>query len=219
MTDESLFNHIGFGMRLNVEFGSQLLIEIDEIGQSYKGVLIGLEPQEYLIVRMQLPSEFYDQLIDGQKFVVRYKALGNEFGFISHVIGLIETPQKLVFISYPERVESIEVRKERRVGCYIPATVHLDDKKVKGIISDVSAQGCRFIIKLPEHLQPRQLQLVETVTLFFPFMGMDGVQSFSGKVCNTSIDRKRISMGLEFRKIDPSVVRKIENYIDSLTEM
>jgi c-di-GMP-binding flagellar brake protein YcgR len=219
MSDDKLLSHIGYGMRLNVELGNMLYLDIQETEEIYSSVLIGLEPLEYLIVRPQFSQDIHCLLSVGQKISIRYQALGNEYGFKTHIIAITDEPCRLIFLSYPRTVESIEIRKEKRVGCYIPATVNMANRKIKGVISDISTSGCRFIVKLPEHLQPRQLQLVDTVVLLFPFIGLDGVQEFAGRVRNTTIDRKRISMGLEFVGIKDDIIHRIDDYILKLGEL
>jgi hypothetical protein len=61
--------------------------------------------------------------------------------------------------------------------------------------------------------------LVDTVVLLFPFIGLDGVQEFAGRVRNTTIDRKRISMGLEFVGIKDDIIHRIDDYILKLGEL
>jgi len=212
--DEALnLSRNAHGIRLNIELGSAMRFVLVGTDIPVKGVLVGLEPQEYLIVRMDLPVELTDQVQNGTPLAVRYISLGNEYGFSSSIIHHINKPDRLVFIAYPDVIQNIDVRKSSRVSCFIPATALLDQRRIKGTIIDISRGGCRFIIRLPATLQARQIRLIDEMTLQFPLMGIDGLQVFTCQVRNTSIDRERIAMGIEFTNPDADLTKRIDSYI------
>ncbi|WP_300673172.1 PilZ domain-containing protein [Desulfoluna sp.] len=207
------------GIRLNIELGSSMRFMLEGTEAPVKGVLVGLEPLEYLIVRLDLPVEFMDRVQKEALLAVSYMSLGNEYGFTSSIIDHIHQPDRLIFISYPSVIQNIDVRKSSRVSCFIPATAHVDTRRIKGNIIDISQGGCRFIIRLPATLQARQIRLIDTMELLFPLLGIDGLQAVTGQVCNTTIDRERIAMGIEFVNPDRDLVKRIDHYIATITQI
>jgi len=207
------------GIRLNIELGSSMRFVTEGNDEPIKGVLVGLEPHEYLIVRLDLPAEFTDQVKNGAALTARYLSLGNEYGFSTAVIHHINTPDRLFFISYPDVIQNIDIRKSSRVSCFIPATAFLDKRRIKGTLIDISGGGCRFVIRLPATLQARQIRLIDEMELQFPLMGIEGVQAVTCQVRNTSIDRERIAMGIEFIKPDKGLTDSIDSYIHMIAQI
>lgn len=207
------------GMRLNIELGSSLALRIENLDQPFRATLVGQIPHEYLIIRTHIPKEFESGLIPGITYHIAYQSMGSEFTFESRLIEIIERPCCLSFLTYPERVLNKETRSRARVCCYIPASVQLNDNIIKGTVTDISATGCRFVIRLPNNLMPRQVLLLDAITVTFPILGIKGVQAFHGVVRNTTIDREKIALGIEFAGIDPKLLSSIEDYIRDVTEI
>lgn len=219
MTDALNLSRDTHGIRLNVELGSAMRFTLEGTDIPVKGTLVGLEPTEYLIVRMDLPVELTHRIQKGAPLAVRYISLGNEYGFSAAVLHHIHTPDRLVFIAYPDVIQNIDVRKSSRVSCFIPATALLDNRRIKGTLIDISPGGCRFIIRLPATLQARQIRLIDDVTLHFPLMGVDGLQAVACQVRNTTVDRERIAMGIEFIAPDAGLTQRIDDYIQMIAQI
>jgi c-di-GMP-binding flagellar brake protein YcgR len=207
------------GIRLNIELGSAMQFVMEGHDAPIKGVLVGLEPQEYLIVRLDLPAELADDVGHETALSASYIRLGNEYGFSTAVIHRINTPDRLFFITYPKVIQNIDTRKSSRVSCFIPTTALVDKRRIKGTLIDISGGGCRFIIRLPATLQARQIRLVDEMELHFPLMGIEGVQRVACQVRNTSIDRERIAMGIEFINPDKKLTDSIDSYIQMIAQI
>ena len=102
--------------------------------------------------------------------------------------------------------------------CYIPATAILKEKTVKGVISDIGTDGCRFNIKLPGVIEPHHIKVVDRIQLTFPLLGMTGGYDFEGVVRNTSQTPELISLGISFDNVDKSIAKRIAAYIESVAE-
>lgn len=207
------------GLRLNMELGSPLSFKFDGVTQIFKATLIGLEPQEYLILKIALPKEFHQYLKKDAKLNVKFMSLGSEYGFAASIVENITTPYSLIFISYPTTVENLDSRSRTRVCCYIPTTAQMNEKNIKGTLNDISMNGCRFVIKLPVNLQPRQIMLIDKIELSFAIMGLEERQIFEGKVRNTTIDKEKIAMGIEFTNLTDELQKNIAAYITSVAEI
>lgn len=205
------------GMRLNIELGGQLNIKLGEKGHSFKASLIGIEPQTYLILKIALPREFQGHLHKDKKLNIKYFSLGSEYGFSANIINNINDPFKLTFVSYPIEVKNLDTRSKMRVCCHIPSTINLNKKNIKGTITDISTNGCRFVVKLPVNLQPRQVMLIDNIQFSFPIMGLKGLQTFHGNVKNTTIDKEKIAMGIAFTNLGSEITSSISDYIANVS--
>jgi len=218
MTETSSPND-NLGMRLNLELGSQMYIRIEKFEQTFRGMLVGAETGEYLIVKTAIPREFESAILPGLQFNITYQSQGAEYGFSASVIDNLEQPYRLMFLTYPQKVDHLENRNRVRSYCYIPSSAQLNSNTIKGVITDISTSGCRFVIRLPVNLMPRQLLLIDSIVLNFPILGLKGIQAFQGKVRNTTVDREKIAMGVEFIDLDKPLRDSIMEYVDSVTEM
>ncbi len=207
------------GMRLNMELGSLLGFQFEGISQFFKAILVGLEPQQYLILKIEIPKEFRHHIVKDAKLNITFMSSGSEYGFSTMIVDHITAPYKLIFISYPSKVENLDARARTRVCCYLPATATMNEKNIKGTLNDISINGCKFVIKLPVNLQPRQLMLIDDIQLFFPLMELEDPLEFYGRVRNTTIDKKKIAMGIEFTNLTSELQKSIDDYIQSVVDI
>jgi hypothetical protein len=214
MSEERRAKSASAGMYLSMELGNSLSIQTEGMEDCFESVLVGLEPPAYLIVQMPLISDADRHFRQGNCVVVRYSCLGNAYEFPSQVLGSIVKPFRLIFLSCPEEVDNLRLRKNPRLCCYIPAVAAFEGREVKGVISDISPDGCKFNIKVPPGLQPLRVHVVDNIRLSFTLLGVEGVQHFQGKVRNTSQDRKRIALGIELENVDEDIVEQISAYIE-----
>jgi c-di-GMP-binding flagellar brake protein YcgR len=216
MSQEKKSHDDSAGMRLNIEWGSPLSMQMEAMEDHFESVLVGLEPPAYLIVQMPLIADPERRFTEGQHFVVRYFSMGNAYEFRSRVLGFILKPFRLIFLSYPDSVVSLHWRKSPRRSCYIPAVAAFEGREVKGVISDISRDGCKFNIKVPPGLKPLQVHVIDNIKLSFTLLGMEGIQHFQGKVRNTNQDRERIALGIELEDLDAEIAHRISSHIGGL---
>jgi c-di-GMP-binding flagellar brake protein YcgR len=206
------------GPHLSIELGNNLLIKVPDMDACIKSSLIGLEPQQYLIVNIPLGSDLENQLKNHKKLNVTYMSLGTTYGFDSDVLGVTKKPAKLLFLSYPDAVIEKDQRETQRVSCHIPATAIIKETRLNGIITDMSPNGCRFVVRIPAKITPYQVRILTDVHLSFALHGIDGSEELSGVVRNTSIDRFRISLGIEFENISDETQNKLSDYLEKLLD-
>jgi c-di-GMP-binding flagellar brake protein YcgR len=200
-------------MRLDIDLGDRVIIKGDSPGQDLSCVLVGLEAPHYLIVRKP-QSQVTRRFRAGEELVVRYVHQAEIYRFRATVTGQINDPAELLFISYPDLVEDGEERKSVRVSCEIPATASIDKAMLNGLITDISSQGCRFIVNLPGGIQPYQVKVLTDVNLSIALQDQAPPQELSGRVRNTNIDRFRIALGIEFEKLSDRIADSLKAYVD-----
>lgn len=205
-------------MRLNIALGDRVIIKGELPEQDLSCVLVGLEAPRYLIISKpqgQMPRRFKT----GQEVLVRSVHNAEIYRFRASVTGQIDEPAELLFITYPDLVEDGEERKSVRISCEIPATASINKALLNGLITDISSQGCRFIVNLPGHMQPCQVKVLTDVNLSLSLQDEAPPQELSGRVRNTNIDRFRIALGIEFEKLSDRIAESLKAYVDRCTPL
>jgi hypothetical protein len=203
-------------IKLAIGLGSPLTVQIEGMEERFKATLIGMQPRVFLIIRMQIASNFRTQLDTGTSLIIRYLFMGNVYGFRSQYLGSTTFPFKTSFIAYPESIESLNLRNAQRVNSFIPATAHINNMELRGIITDISTDGTRFKINTAESLS--SIEVDDQVDMLFPLFGIEGSQRFKGKIRNINRDTESFSFGIKFTTLDTKVIDIINNYVTDVID-
>lgn len=200
--------------------GTDLLVHIGGVETRLRSSLVGLKPDEYLVIETPKVSGIEATLYDGNKITVIFMLAGTVYGFEASILNTVSNPARLIFISFPDTVASHELRESHRLNCYLPAVINLegDDTGYDGIILDISRLGCSFnTVSVPRE-KSQQFQLGGRVHLTFELPGVEGKQIFFGKIKNLNLDERIISIGVQFDGLDEVIQGKIDAYIESVSE-
>ena len=210
------------GKRIFVELGTHLQIEIEGIAFRFKSELVGMESDEYLILKIPLiPDDapvgnIKHKLFPEMQIVVRYLHKGTVFGFRTQLIDAIFTPRRLLFLKYPQIVEHYDLRSDRRVDCILPAKIILSDLEIEGTILDINKEGCRYLTKEVKDAKSLSVQIDEEATLRCQFVGVEGEQIISGNVKNIQQDMQGVSLGIQFQDMADGIKSIIADYISTI---
>ena len=188
-------------------------LQIEGANKRLSSELIGIDDGKYLIVKMpplHTMENVSNLLTKGNEITVKYMYKGTMFGFQSPIIDLIHNPFKLVFIKYPEKIESYDVRGNKRVECFLPANVKIAEHIIEGSITDISRAGCLFAIETHEHEDRiNLLELKNEIRMGFYLPGIEKELSIDAKQRSVKKDTDNTSIGIEFVKMDSSVQTKL----------
>ena len=130
---------VGTSVQLTVNQKSQ-------VASAYS-VLLGYRAGRFLLV--ELPS------VDGRALVVtpesqvrvRYLLDGRLLGFSCSSIRVQFSPEKLMFLTYPKRVDQLALRRHERVRVSLPTLVRVGDDPDQHTVEtrDVSLSGCGIV--------------------------------------------------------------------------
>ncbi len=123
--------HLDTGKRISIELGTQLEIEIEGVPTRFKSSLVGIEHDEYLIIKepeAALYEILRNKLFRGNQIVVRYLCKGTLFGFRSQLVQATSTPIRLLFVEYPKTIEVYDLRSHERIDCFFPAKIKIKVK-------------------------------------------------------------------------------------------
>jgi c-di-GMP-binding flagellar brake protein YcgR len=113
-------------------------------------IFIGSKPRRYLILEQPKVNGLPVKFDDNSKWSINFINNGQIFNFLSEVIGSCSRPVPLVFLSYPESVETANLRHAKRYPVRIPMTAEETEPQgeetppafTKGLILDLSIGGC-----------------------------------------------------------------------------
>jgi len=201
--------------------GTDLLVHIDGIETRLRSSLIGMKPEEYIVVEAPRVEGIEQTLYEGNKITVIFMLAGTVYGFESFILNTLKHPSRLIFISFPDTVGSYELRESQRVNCYLPAVMELDgaEKHYEGIILDISRLGCSFNAVSVAADASCLFQLGKKVHLTFELPGLGESVLFSGKIKNLNLDERITSVGVQFDGIDEDLQNKIDTYVDNMSEL
>lgn len=204
--------------QLNIELGCQLFIQSRFIDERISTSLVGIVHQSGLIIKTPSVLNVDEVLPIGNEVVLRYVYLGEVFGFKSKIINSTISPFRLTFLTYPDNIEKLCLRKNRRIICNFPAILHLDEFQVKGVVVDMSILGALFISKKDCGENHGNLKMESDIKLHIPLFGEQQISGFHGRIKNIRHDINGVGVGIQFIHIDPDVSSTIENYIHQVFE-
>jgi len=202
---------------LNVEIGPQFLLEFKDKEKRINSFLVGAVHKNFIIVHLPALNEFRSRMSEGNYVVIRYVTLGNVRGFRSRILSTTLEPIPLVFLSYPHTIETVNLRKAKRVACYIPTAATVGQTAQKGMLTDINLSGCRFNFhteKEPEEL----FQSGDILGLSSPLLEIEKDQNCTGCIQNITRNSNSVTLGIQFEKINAEIVSKIEIYMQSVSE-
>lgn len=198
---------------LMLEMGTPLQLDIAGFHSRFKSALVGVLPNEYLIVKAPQLTMFVGEpkhILPGSEVVVRCLHRGNVWGFESKLKRMISTPAQLLMLEYPETMENFNLRSNDRIDCLLPGKIQLGKTTRKGVVVDISEQGCRFSIKNGQ--KRLDIQVDAELTLKCQLPGIEGDQDFTGHVRRVEQDELRTLLGVQFDKIDSNTKKTIAKY-------
>jgi c-di-GMP-binding flagellar brake protein YcgR len=203
---------------LHVEFGGRLLVTIEGMERNLWSTLIGIEPDNCLIIRTPRIEGIEQRLKQGNPIHVTYFFAGTVYGFQSTILHHISSPASLMFISYPRDIRRIDLREHQRVDCCVPGTLLLGDQPYNGMVLDLSTNGCRFSMIHADQPQFPYLDIGDELILRFIIPGAESPRTLKGKVKNILRDTKKMNMGVEFGNLDLEILRELEIYIKGIID-
>ncbi len=200
-----------------MKVGTILKIQIEGSKAKLESELMGIEDNQCLLIKM--PPIY--TVINASKFVykgkaifVRYQAKGSVFGFQSHIIAFNSNTEKTISIAYPNEIENYDLRENKRIDCYLPVNVIVEDHVVHGGIINISEEGCLIVIDPAESESSKGLLKIDVnlnMRFQLPGVGEDLYVTALQKNLVMSMEDNRI--GIKFVDMDLKVQSKLHHFI------
>lgn len=187
------------GRRLSLEIGDKIMARFEGQEAETKAKFVGMETGAYIVIRLPRITKLGEDIAEGSPVSLRYISSGMVYGFEAAILGFFQEKNlNLVIISYPRAVETIDMRKERRVDSYTNAKLTIAEEGFPGSLIDLSPSGCRFVFALStEKIRP-DFALGQEASLSFRLPDLEGPQVFPCRVQNIRHDGQTLSLGLIF---------------------
>ena len=209
-------DELAVGARLAVEIGTEMQLEIDGVSSRIRSQLIGMEPNEYMIVKTPTLSQFGGisvKLYSGNRVVVRYVFGGSVYGFETSIIESISSPYRLLFLKTPKVVSERNIRANRRMNTTLPGRVIAGDSVIEGTITDISIEGCRFEARRNKDAAAPLEELGTAIDIALQLPGVSGELSLKGIIRNVRKDGDSLELGLAFSGLDENAQLSIDSYV------
>jgi len=184
--------------------GSSIMVELSILSTKkikFKSVFIGFLPNQFILI--QLPnlgkdSELSAYLKQGVACTIRSLVEGKEgsvIAFITSIEQTIKIPTKMLVLNIPKQVALQSLRKRTRIETQLNFESVLNKNTIKGLIINLSIDGCLLKIKRDE-----QLSITEGDKLSFsiPDKSFEEFSAIDGKVCNIKTTSKVHMIGIKF---------------------
>ncbi|MFZ5586210.1 MAG: flagellar brake protein [Thermodesulfobacteriota bacterium] len=125
------------GNRLQAELGTPILLSLDGVESHLKSILVGMDPGAFIVIRAPKAAGLESKYYEGNQGIVRYLWAGTVFSFQSSVLGHVNQPFPLLFLSYPRVVSRADLRREPRFDCYLPARLVAANNDFTGAVLDI----------------------------------------------------------------------------------
>jgi HD-GYP domain-containing protein (c-di-GMP phosphodiesterase class II) len=185
-------------IRFSMEIGSLIQLQLSEKSKRLNAKFIGMDPGYYIIITLPKIEDPKEQFFRERKIVLRYITDGTIFGFESNVIALILQPARLLFLTYPQKIQSCNIRKHNRFDCTYDAHVIVSGVNYQGMITNISMGGCLCIMNRPGDQGPIEINVGDRVNLSFQPLGGRSIDSLPGEVRNIKGLDKRVEIGIVF---------------------
>ncbi|HCL82134.1 MAG TPA: hypothetical protein DHW81_07955, partial [Nitrospiraceae bacterium] len=179
--------------------GANISIEMVSSYDRIPATLVGWDEGAFIIAKS---SQFKDLQLSSQDCCkVRFVKDGVAYGFQTYTLNMSYFPAPVLFLKYPEAVESMPLRKSKRLKTKMPAKVTKkngkgNDSDSDAKILDLSATGC-FI----ETVANRFMTTDES--FYLTFMILDKNIEADCVVRNIRKADGRYFIGAEFNSIPP----------------
>ncbi len=205
---------------LSIGLGTHLQVQLGDLGKGMKiaGMLVGIIPEVCLMIQVPAIPGILDKLSGGSPVVARYVYAGNVYGFASAILTYTHKPAFIVFLAYPTSVETINLRKTKRMECILPAKLIILDKIFNGVILDISTGGCRLCIEY-DPVESPVIDVGNGIEVRFHLTGISEEQIIGGKTQNLKKDNRLAEIGLAFDRDETKVRDNIAAYIDAFLKL
>ncbi|OEU66900.1 MAG: pilus assembly protein PilZ [Desulfovibrio sp. S3730MH75] len=201
--------------------GLRVAVELGGLNDKAPSIVLGGYPSKYVLLKepMVHPNDkanWSEYMYSGNEATVRYIYEGVASGFKTNIIKLINSPDKILFLKYPKRIETYNLRRHKRINCFLEADIVIEKQKHLTIVEDLSSSGCGLTyLKDDTSLFP---EIGDNVKLYCPYFIEEKDSFIPCKVQRATKDSRKIALGLTFDKPSPEILIKIQDYVATVLQ-
>ncbi len=200
-----------------MKVGTTLKIQIEGTRAQLESELMEIEDNQYLLIKMPPIYTAIDAsklIYKGNTIFVRYQTQGSVFGFESQIIDFNSNTEKTISIAYPSKIENYDLRKNKRIDCYLPVNVKIEGNVVNGGIINISKEGCLVVIDPAETENSKELLKINVdLDMHFQLPGVEESLNVTAIRKNLIIGKESMRIGTEYVNMDFEVQAKLHNFL------
>ncbi|WP_415719778.1 PilZ domain-containing protein [Maridesulfovibrio sp.] len=199
--------------------GLKMTIELGGLNEKAQTVVIGGDFIRSLIVKEPMVHHadkplWSEYLYPGNEVTIRYIYDGIASGFKTSVIRMISSPDRLLFLKYPKRIESYNLRRHKRVSCFMEAQIANGENKNVAVMEDLSTSGC-CISYITDSKMPDP-EIGDEINVFCSYFTEDNNSYIPCKIQRCTKDSRKTILGMTFEKPSPEILIKIQDYVATI---
>ncbi|MCB2186780.1 MAG: flagellar brake protein [Deltaproteobacteria bacterium] len=198
--------------------GWPVTLELSEVKTPLRSTFVGQQEKECIILRLPAMEGAGFRFSDGAGAKMLFLNEGRVYGFQTNIVGkYVKGHLRYLFLTYPRRVETLNVRKHQRVSCLFPSLAKLPELELKGMVLDIAPGGLRFVHHTagPDQ-EPPLIPIGEEAVVEVRLPGVEGVQHLVCDVRNLNQDKVRTELGFRFLRQDDAAVRCAQAYVEEV---
>lgn len=175
--------------------------------------LVGYGHYEFMLVRVQPSPGLLPHLAQGERVHVRFLSEGMAAIFQTEVLSHLTRPGIVISLAYPHVMNTVQVRKHKRLACALPVAAECDGASLPGIISDISRGGCRMILDIRGQSRAKSLALGDALRLRAPLALDKPLEPIEATVKNVETEQHRLIMGLAFGPMPAKTAQMLGTFL------
>ena len=204
----------GRSQRLFIELGTALLLEPQGVDTSISSQLTGMQVGKYLIAQIS-PGDTAGYVFETDQIVhVKYILSNDVMGFKTRIIQILESPDYLIFMEYPQEVKSVNIRADKRMECFLPVRLEIRDQMLPGHVIDINTGGCGCLCHAPAW-EAAQGVRGTPLNLHLAYGQFESL-TLKGEVRSQRQDGSQVTLGILFDKLDGFSQKVISSLVPSL---
>lgn len=205
----------------NPAIGTRVLLEVEGSAKRFSCILVGYSKDKFILVTTPSAEHLFSVrpvLFMDSNINVRYIEDGRAIGFHSRLMKYTDDPARLLFLSYPAKIEDHELRLSKRAPCSLPAELNVQGLVCNSLIVDINERGLRFQIKGTEKVSSyfESNPIGKECTLRFFLPGRSVQQEISGEIRNYEHSDQCNALGVKYIKITNEDKQKIMEFESKL---
>lgn len=198
---------VGARLMLRLGWGSEKIMELP-------AELVGYSHYEFMLARVRPVPGLLNRLNQGELVQVRFLSDGEAAIFQTEIIGHLIRPGVVLVLAYPHTMNTVQVRRHKRLDCALPVRAAKDGWKLSGIISDISRGGCRLVLDMRGQSPARSLAVGDALELVAPLDIEKGLENIQAKIRSIETEQYRMIMGLCFEPMPGRTAQLLEAFLN-----
>jgi HD-GYP domain-containing protein (c-di-GMP phosphodiesterase class II)/c-di-GMP-binding flagellar brake protein YcgR len=203
---------------LKAGLGTLASIQSELSDRKAKSIVIGMEREDFIILRISNPADA--QILQvGTPVVIRYIYAGEAYGFEAEILEMVQNPAPLPIITYPSRVEKLNLRSERRHDCLLPASIEFDGNTIRCVTVNLSYSGCRVFIRQQGKDKFPPIVKDKPIIVSTDLPGRKEPICLRGQIKNKEEAEEGHFMGIRFADVREQSADNWKDFIDDILEL